>query len=162
MGQIWSIQWLRKVDYRLKISWRSFMLGVVPKMLMAFPLCIAMTIDWKMNDVDLTSPVASAILEPRSWMNFSAIGPQAPIVSVAVANLNTTDPPSKQKKNFFVTFHHYFLNEIWFSCYFGAFLENSLSKQNFPSPHMLAVCMQGEGESLSFFSQASCTVHGFA
>ena len=29
-------------------------------------------------------------------------------------------------------------------------------------PHMLAVCMQEEGESLSFFSQASCTVHGFA
>ena len=36
-------------------------------------------------------------------------------------------------------------------CLYGAFLENSLSKQNFPSPHMLAVCMQGEGESLSFF-----------
>ena len=36
-------------------------------------------------------------------------------------------------------------------CYYGAFLENSLSKQNFPSPHLLAVCMQGEGESLSFF-----------
>ena len=36
-------------------------------------------------------------------------------------------------------------------CWYGAFLENSLSKQNFPSPHMLAVCMQGEGESLSFF-----------
>ena len=34
---------------------------------------------------------------------------------------------------------------------YRAFLENSLSKQNFPSPHMLAVCMQGEGESLSFF-----------
>ena len=33
----------------------------------------------------------------------------------------------------------------------GAFLENSLSKQNFPFPHMLAVCMQGEGEGLSFF-----------
>ena len=47
-------------------------------------------------------------------------------------------------------------------CLYGAFLENSLSKQNFPSPHMLAVCMQGEGESLSFFSKASCTVHGFA
>ena len=43
---------------------------------------------------------------------------------------------------------------------YGAFFENSLSKQNFPSPHMLAVCMQGEGESLSFFSKASCTVHG--
>ena len=42
---------------------------------------------------------------------------------------------------------------------YGTFLENSLSKQNFPSPHMLAVCMQGEGESLSFFSKASCTVH---
>ena len=36
-------------------------------------------------------------------------------------------------------------------CLYGASLENSLSKQNFPSPHMLAVCMQGEGESLSFF-----------
>ena len=36
-------------------------------------------------------------------------------------------------------------------CLYGAFLENSLSKQNFPSPHMLAVCMQGEGGSLSFF-----------
>ena len=36
-------------------------------------------------------------------------------------------------------------------CLYGAFLENSLSKQNLPSPHMLAVCMQGEGESLSFF-----------
>ena len=36
-------------------------------------------------------------------------------------------------------------------CWYGAFLENFLSKQNFPSPHMLAVCMQGEGESLSFF-----------
>jgi len=45
---------------------------------------------------------------------------------------------------------------------YGAFLENSLSKQNVPSPHMLAVCMQGEGESLSFFSKASCTVHVFA
>ena len=47
-------------------------------------------------------------------------------------------------------------------CLYGAFLENSLSKQNVPSPHMLAACMQGEGESLSFFSQASCTVHGLA
>ena len=36
-------------------------------------------------------------------------------------------------------------------CLYGAFLENSLSKQNVPSPHVLAVCMQGEGESLSFF-----------
>ena len=36
-------------------------------------------------------------------------------------------------------------------CLYGVFLENSLSKQNVPSPHMLAVCMQGEGESLSFF-----------
>ena len=35
-----------------------------------------------------------------------------------------------------------------FFCLIGAFLENSLSKQNFPSPNMLAVCMQGEGESL--------------
>ena len=35
-------------------------------------------------------------------------------------------------------------------------------KQNFVSPHMIAVCMQGEGESLSFFPKASCTVHGFA
>ena len=34
--------------------------------------------------------------------------------------------------------------------------------ENFPSPHVLAVCMQGEGGSLSFFSKASCTVHGFA
>ena len=46
-----------------------------------------------------------------------------------------------------------------FFCLYGAFLENSLSKQNFPSPHMLAVCMQGEGESLSFFSKVSSTVH---
>ena len=52
------------------------------------------------------------------------------------------------------------LNVIF--CLYGAFLENSLSKQNFPSPHMLAVCMQGEGESLSFFSKASCPVHSFA
>ena len=45
-------------------------------------------------------------------------------------------------------------------CLYGAFLENSLSKQNFPSPHMLAVCMQGEGESLSFFIrlEALCMV----
>ena len=34
---------------------------------------------------------------------------------------------------------------------YGTFLENSLYKQNFPSPHILDVCMQGEGESLSFF-----------
>ena len=27
---------------------------------------------------------------------------------------------------------------------------------------VLAVCMQGEGESLSLFYKASCTVHGFA
>lgn len=47
-------------------------------------------------------------------------------------------------------------------CLYGAFLENSLAKQNIPFPHMLAVCMQGEGESLSFFSKASWTVHGFA
>ena len=74
------------------------------------------------------------------------------------------------------TFHVVLTNIIKYYCYIlsllakwnmifclnGAFLENSLSKQNFPSPHMLAVCMQGEGESLSFFSQASCTVHGFA
>ena len=75
--------------------------------------------------------------------------------------IGTTDPPSKQK-NFFC--HILSLLAKWnmIICYFGAFLENSLSKQNFPSPHMLAVCMQGEGESLSFFSQASCTVHGFA
>ena len=33
------------------------------------------------------------------------------------------------------------------------FLENSLSKQNFPSPlcRLCAMCMRGEGESLSFF-----------
>ena len=36
-------------------------------------------------------------------------------------------------------------------CLYGAFLENSLSKQNVPSPHMLSVCMQGEGESFLFF-----------
>ena len=36
-------------------------------------------------------------------------------------------------------------------CLYGTFLENSLPKQNFPSPHVLAVCMQEEGESLSFF-----------
>ena len=36
-------------------------------------------------------------------------------------------------------------------CFYGAFLENSLSKQNVPFLYMLAVCMQGEGESLSFF-----------
>ena len=36
-------------------------------------------------------------------------------------------------------------------CLYGAFLENSLCKQNVPSPHMLAVCMPGEGESLSLF-----------
>ena len=41
-----------------------------------------------------------------------------------------------------------------FFCLYGAFLENSLSTQNFPSPHMPAVCMQGEGESLSYFSKA--------
>ena len=29
-------------------------------------------------------------------------------------------------------------------CWYGLFLENSLSKQNFPSPHMLAVCIQGD------------------
>ena len=40
-----------------------------------------------------------------------------------------------------------------FFCLCGTFLKKSLSKQNFPSPHMLAVCMQGEGESLSFFSK---------
>ena len=34
---------------------------------------------------------------------------------------------------------------------YEAFLENSLSKQNFPSPDMLIVYMHGEGESLSFF-----------
>ena len=28
--------------------------------------------------------------------------------------------------------------------------------------NMLAVCMQGEGDNLSFFSRASFTVHGFA
>ena len=38
-----------------------------------------------------------------------------------------------------------------FFCMNGAFLENSLCKQNFPSPHIPAVCMDGEGESLSFF-----------
>ena len=36
-------------------------------------------------------------------------------------------------------------------CLNGSFLENSLSKQNVPSHHMLAMCMQREGESLSFF-----------
>ena len=36
-------------------------------------------------------------------------------------------------------------------CLYRTFLENSLSKQNLPSPHMLALCMQGEGESLSVF-----------
>ena len=75
----------------------------------------------------------------------------------------TTDPPSKQKK---IIFFCYILSLLakWNMIFFlyGAFLENSLSKQNFPSPHLLAVCMQGEGESLSFFSKASCTVHGFA
>ena len=36
-------------------------------------------------------------------------------------------------------------------CLYGAFLENSLSKQNVPSSHMLAACMNGKGESLYFF-----------
>ena len=36
-------------------------------------------------------------------------------------------------------------------CLYGAFLKNSLSKQNFPSPHMLAACMQEEGETFLFF-----------
>lgn len=34
---------------------------------------------------------------------------------------------------------------------YEAFLENSLSKQNFSCPYMLAVFMQGEGESLPFY-----------
>ena len=74
----------------------------------------------------------------------------------------TTNTPSKQKKNFFCYILSLLAKWNMIFCLYGAFLENSLSKQNFPSPHMLAVCMQGEGESLSFFSKASCTVHGFA
>ena len=35
--------------------------------------------------------------------------------------------------------------------WYGAFLENYLSKQNVPSHHLLAVWMQGEGKSLFFF-----------
>ena len=66
------------------------------------------------------------------------------------------------KKNFFCYILSLLAKWNMIFCLYGAFLENSLSKQNFPSPHMLAVCMQGEGESLSFFSKASCTVHGFA
>ena len=71
-------------------------------------------------------------------------------------------PPIRPSKKIFVTFYQYLLNQKTIVCLYGAFLENSLSKQNLSSPHMLAVCMQGEGESLSFFSRASCTVHGFA
>ena len=47
-------------------------------------------------------------------------------------------------------------------CLYGSFLENSLSKQNFPSPQMVAVCIQGAGGSLYFFFKLSSTVHGFA
>ena len=43
-------------------------------------------------------------------------------------------------------------------CLYGAFSENSLSKQNFPFPHMLTVCMQGEGESLSIFLRLAALV----
>ena len=36
-------------------------------------------------------------------------------------------------------------------CLHGAFLVNSLSKQNYPSTHMLAVCMQGRERVFPFF-----------
>ena len=88
---------------------------------------------------------------------------------------------SQQLKNFKIFYHLQSLREAFMEsicpkiggltvlakwnmifCLYGAFSENSLSKQNFHSPHILAVCMQGEGESLSFLYNASCTVHGFA
>ena len=37
-------------------------------------------------------------------------------------------------------------------CLHGPILENSLSKENFPFPHILAERMQRKGESLSFSS----------
>ena len=45
-------------------------------------------------------------------------------------------------------------------CLYGAFLENSLSKQNVPSSHMLAVCMQGRERVFPFFLRlaAPCMV----
>ena len=49
----------------------------------------------------------------------------------------TTDPPSKQriKKNCDILSQLTKWNMIF--CLYGAFLKNSLSKQNFPSPHIL-------------------------
>ena len=43
---------------------------------------------------------------------------------------NMTDPQSKKKKILLLTLYQYL-----------AFLENSLSNQNVPSPHMIHVCM---------------------
>ena len=66
--------------------------------------------------------------------------------------VNTTDPPSKQKKIFFVTFYHYLLNEILFFACMGHF-----QKTPYPSKILFlpTSCVHRE---LTFFSSQLHTV----
>ena len=65
--------------------------------------------------------------------------------------LSTYHRSTVQAKIFFC--HILSLGAKWnmIFCLHGAFLVNSLSKQNYPSTHMLAVCMQGRERVFPFF-----------
>ena len=59
------------------------MFGEVPRILATLPRWAAIEIAWNRKYVDLFSPVASAILDPISVMNFLPNVPQDPSVSMA-------------------------------------------------------------------------------
>ena len=71
------------------------MSGAVPNMLDTLPFVMAIEIAWKRKYFDRFSPVASAILDPMSFMNFSPIGPHDPMVSVATGMTVSTSSASK-------------------------------------------------------------------
>ena len=52
-------------------------------MLAALPRWMAIPMDWKRKLVDILSPLASAILDPISFINFKPLGAQGPSVSLA-------------------------------------------------------------------------------
>ena len=67
------------------------------------------------------------------------------------ASLLTTDPPSKQKKNFFVTFYHSLLNEIWFFAWMGHFWKIPCPSKTFLLPICLLCACKGRERVFPFF-----------
>ena len=65
--------------------------------------------------------------------------------------LCTTDPPSKQKKFFFVTFYHYLLNEIWFFACMGHFWKIPCPSKMFLLPMCLLCACKGRERVFPFF-----------